>query len=201
MDILETLLRPITALINRQIRVTTPAQEICAELDGKVIAVRLKETGLAMYIFVCPDELVLFGNYEKEPDVMISGSIFALARLLRDSGDEAIRDGSLELTGDSDVAQGFRKLLHYAKPDVEEELSGVIGDVTAHRIGEIARNVAQWGKDAARTIQQNVTEYLQEERRDVPSRYEVETFTRQVDALRDDVARLEARVRHLGDPG
>ena len=43
----------------------------------------------------------------------------------------------------------------------------------------------------------NVREYLQEESRDVPSRYEVERFTRDVGALRDDVDRLEARLARL----
>jgi ubiquinone biosynthesis protein UbiJ len=43
----------------------------------------------------------------------------------------------------------------------------------------------------------NIREYLQEESRDVPSRYEVERFAAQVGDLRDDVERLAARVRRL----
>ena len=46
----------------------------------------------------------------------------------------------------------------------------------------------------------NIREYLQEESRDVPSRYEVEQFTRRVNQLRDDVERLAARVGRLGHP-
>jgi ubiquinone biosynthesis protein UbiJ len=33
----------------------------------------------------------------------------------------------------------------------------------------------------------------------VPSRYEVERFTSAVDSLRDDVARLEARIERLAE--
>ena len=43
----------------------------------------------------------------------------------------------------------------------------------------------------------NIREYLQEESRDVPSRYEVEQFTGKLDALRDDVDRFEARLKRL----
>jgi ubiquinone biosynthesis protein UbiJ len=43
----------------------------------------------------------------------------------------------------------------------------------------------------------NIREYLQEESRDVPSRYEVERFSSDVGELRDDVERLAARVRRL----
>jgi len=197
MDTLETLFRPITALVNRQIKATTPARELCADLDGKIMAVRVKDTGLAIYFCACPDEIALFGEYDGEPDVAITGSIMSLARLAGARGEDAIRDGSLELIGDAELAQAFQKLLGYGKPDIEEELSGVIGDVAAHRLGEVARNVGSWGKEASATLRQNITEFLQEERRDVPSRHEVETFTRKIDELRDDVARVEARLTNL----
>ena len=44
----------------------------------------------------------------------------------------------------------------------------------------------------------HLREYLQEESRDVPSRYETERFARSVAALRDDVDRLAARIERLG---
>lgn len=201
MDALESFLRPLTSLVNRQIKAATPARELCAELDGKVIAIRIKNTALAMYFCVCPDEIALLGNYENEPDVAITGSVLALARLAGANGQEAIRDGSLELAGNAEVATAFQKLLSYGKPDIEEELSGIIGDAAAHRLGETARSLGNWGRQAGATLVQNISEYLQEETRDVPSRYEVEIFTRAVDALRDDVARLEARLSRLQHPG
>jgi ubiquinone biosynthesis protein UbiJ len=43
----------------------------------------------------------------------------------------------------------------------------------------------------------NVREYLQEESREVPTRYEVDRFTQQVGALRDDVERIAARLSRL----
>lgn len=197
MDTLETLFRPLTALVNRQIKAITPARELCAELDGKVIAVRIKDTGLAMYMCVCPDEISIVGDIGGEPDVAITGSILALARLAGSGGEDAIRDGSLELIGDAEIARSFQRLLGYGKPDIEEELSGVIGDVAAHRLGELARSVSGWSNEAGSTIRQNITEFLQEESRDVPSRYEVEAFTKKIDSLRDDVARAEARLNRL----
>ena len=46
-------------------------------------------------------------------------------------------------------------------------------------------------------IGQNLSEYLQEESRAVPSRYEADRFRGRVDTLRDDVARFEARLKRL----
>jgi ubiquinone biosynthesis protein UbiJ len=47
---------------------------------------------------------------------------------------------------------------------------------------------------AASTFTQNLSEYLQEEGRDVPSRTEADEFIADVDRLRDDVDRIEARI-------
>ena len=199
MDTLETLFKPLIALVNRQIKASTPARELCTELDGKVMVVRVKDTGLTLYFCVCANQIELLGDIDSDPDIAITGSLLSLARLATSSGEDAIRDGSLELIGDAEVAQAFQKLLGYGRPDIEEELSGVIGDVAAHRLGEVARSVGSWGKEAGATLRQNITEYLQEERRDVPSRYEVEAFARKVDELRDDVARVEARLNQLED--
>jgi ubiquinone biosynthesis protein UbiJ len=143
--------------------------------------------------------LELATDYDGEPDVLISGSLLTLARMSGDAGLEALRDGSLELTGDAHKAERFQRLLAFAKPDVEEEFSSVVGDAAAHRLGEIARGLGDWGRNARSTMGANVREYLQEESRDVPSRYEMEGFAADVGTLRDDVDRLEARIRQFGD--
>jgi ubiquinone biosynthesis protein UbiJ len=134
-----------------------------------------------------------------EPDVVISGSLLTLARMAGASGEDAVRDGSLDLSGDAELAQQFQKLLSHAKPDVEEELSGIVGDIAAHRIGEFARGLGRWGREARSTMAANIREYVQEERRDAPSRYEVERFSEDVNTLRDDVDRFEARLDRLMD--
>ena len=137
----------------------------------------------------------IIGNHE--PDVIATGSLLSLARLAGPDGEAAIRDGMIELTGDQEVALQFQDLLRCGRPDLEEELSGVVGDVIAHSIGEFARGVERWGKEARSTLRQNVSEYLQEESRTVPSRYEADLFRQQVQTLRDDVARFEARLKRL----
>ena len=184
-------------LINRQIKATTPAREICADIAGHVVAIRVKDSALAMYCNVHDDRITLTGLYAEEPDVVISGSLLALARLATPQAIEAIRDGSVELHGDAHTAQAFQQLLRYARPDIEEELSTLLGDTAAQSLGVFARGLRDWGKGARDTMRQNLSEYLQEESRAVPSRYEVELFRQHVDTLRDDVARFEARLNRL----
>jgi ubiquinone biosynthesis protein UbiJ len=197
MNPLETLLRPFAALLNRQIRLQTPARELCADLDGRVFAIRVRDTALAMYVLATAGEIVLATEYPDDPDVVVSGSLLSLARLAGGDGEAVIRDGAIDLSGDADSAQKFQRLFRFARPDLEEELSGTVGDVIAHAVGDAARGVLRWGREARTTMRQNVGEYLQEESRAVPSRYEVDTFRRDVETLRDDVARIEARLDRI----
>lgn len=195
MDALATLFRPVAAMMNRQISLTTPARELCEQLDGRVFAVRVRDTALAAYFLVRADGVSLDSASDQEPDVLLCASLLSLARLAGPNGEELIRDGSVELTGDALLAQQFRRLLSYGRPDVEEELSGLVGDVVAHNIGKAARGFAHWGREVRDTMAQNVGEYLTEERHTVPGRIEVETFRDEVNRLRDDVARFDAKLR------
>jgi ubiquinone biosynthesis protein UbiJ len=197
MDPLQAAMRPVASLLSRNIRETTPALELCREMDRTIVAINVSNTGLAAWFIVSDDAVNITGNCDDEPDVIVTGSLFTLASMAGQSGAEAIRDGSLELSGDARKAQQFQRLLSLAKPDIEEELSNVVGDVAAHRLGEIARGVGRWSRDARTTMGANIREYLQEESGDVPSRDEVERFAADVDTLRDDVERAEARLNRL----
>ena len=197
MNPLEAALRPVANLLNRNIRETTPARELCAKLDGTVVAIRVRDTALTGWFLVREDELELTTDYDGEPDVAISGSLITLARLAGNAGLDAIRKGELEISGDAHSAERFQRLLALAKPDLEEEFSNVVGDAAAHRVGEIVRGIGHWGREARETMGANIREYLQEESRDAPSRYEVDRFADDVGTLRDDVERLAERIERL----
>ena len=197
MDALETLLRPAIQGLNKNIPEVTRARELCVQLAGTTAAVRVKNTALTAYFTINEDSIALSDATENNPDICITGSLLTLARMAGSGDAGAIRDGSLELIGDAETAQAFQELLSAAKPDLEESLSSVVGDAAAHGLGKFSRGVRRWARDARSTMGANIREYLQEESRDVPSRYEVERFATQVGGLRDDVERLAARIKRL----
>ena len=199
MDALETLLRPAVQILNRNIPEVTRARKLCAELAGTTVAIRVKDTALAAYFTVNEDSLALGQSADNEPDICISGSLLTLASMASSGDVSAIRDGSLELTGDAETAEAFQNLLIAAKPDLEEGVATIVGDVAAHSLGELGRGMGRWARDARSTMGANVREYLQEESREAPSRYELERFSTQVGTLRDDVDRLIARFDRLQD--
>ena len=199
MSPLESMMRPLVRLLNRNIQDSIEARSLCDKLDGQLVAIGVRDTGLTVYFFMQDGEIDLRTDADRDPDAAVTGSLIGLARMATGGGEDMIRSGSIELSGDALTAQAFQKLLERAKPDIEEELSGVIGDSAAFRAGELARGFGRWSKSARETMGQNIREYLQEESREVPSRAEVDAFGDDVNTLRDDVERLAAKVARLKD--
>ena len=81
MDALEAALRPAAKILNRNIQESTPAKELCEELSGTVIAVRVSDTALAAYFIVDDEAVDVVAATSQDPDVLISGSLIALAGL------------------------------------------------------------------------------------------------------------------------
>ena len=75
MSSLEPLLRPVTAMINRQIQAKTPAHELCKKLSDRVMAVRVKDTTLAVYLVVSDELIDLSSDHIDDPDVVVSGIV------------------------------------------------------------------------------------------------------------------------------
>jgi ubiquinone biosynthesis protein UbiJ len=113
---------------------------------------------------------------------------------------QSLRGSGAQISGDAEIAQVFQKLFAAARPDFEEELSRLTGDVAAHGIAGFARGAIAFGRRARDTFAANIAEYLTEESRDLPARIEVDEFLADVDRLREATDRLEARLAAIEKP-
>lgn len=190
------LLSTLEANLNRNIAASSAARALCARLNGKLLCVQL--TGLPMELTLRAEgeRVQLTSDSEVTADAKLSGSPLGLLNLASQQK-RTTSGSSVHIEGDAEVAHGFSELLKLAKPDLEEELSRVVGDVAAHQLGNTVRSLLGFGRRVGDTLLQNAGEYLSEEGRDVPSQTEAEEFTRGVDILRDDIERFEARLNAL----
>jgi ubiquinone biosynthesis protein UbiJ len=197
------LTQAIENLLNRNLPRSPRAQELCASMNGK--RVRIEATGLGWVLVAecLPTSIRLTsgapadGGTEPPPDAGIAGSLMSLSALAGAHPEEVIRRGDVTIRGDAELAQRFRELAMLLKPDVEEELSKLIGDTPAHQALRLFRTLTGFGRRAATTGVRNVAEYLAHERRDLVPGAEAEDFYRSVEQLREDLDRLEARTRLL----
>lgn len=197
------LIKPIltgfleTAL-NRYLTLDPDAGVFLAPLAGKVIAVNV--TPFNWTLFLCPasDKIQVLEYYAGQPDTTLSGSLFALGLMgFSDNPVHNVFSGQVHIGGDVHTGRAFQQLFEKLDIDPEEQLSHVTGDVIAHQIGRLARGGQRWGRTTLQNLQADIAEFLHDESRDLPPTPELEIFYRQIDALRNDYDRLQARLERL----
>lgn len=184
-------------LLNRGIADSTAARTCAEGLEGESLAVEVAGLGIAVTVRVRRGEVLLGVRGDEPVSAEISASPFDLLRLATAGGFSHVRGTQAEISGDLNVAEQFAELLKLARPDLEEELSGWIGDIAAHEIGDFSRALARWGAAAGTSVTASTAEYLQEESRVMPGRYEVGAFYRDVERLSDDVDGAAERLDRL----
>ncbi|MGA9853027.1 MAG: SCP2 sterol-binding domain-containing protein [Gammaproteobacteria bacterium] len=195
MPLTSLLAAGVERALNSALSGSSAAQRDLKQLDGKVIALELREIPLKLYFLPQDGRLTVHGDYHGKVDMTVRAPSAALLEAALKRGDTPPR--GIELNGDAETAQIFSRLLKQADLDWEELLSHYVGDIAAHQIGNLARGFLRWGKDAADRLSQDMAEYLQYETRNLPPRHEVETFLSEVDHLKSDVDRLAARLQRL----
>jgi ubiquinone biosynthesis protein UbiJ len=191
------ILDRLEAALNRNVAESRKAKSLARQLDGKVMSIVAQGTPLVIHFKVHEGRFALSARRDGTADATLAGTPLSLLGLAGPAAEDSLRGGSVRIEGDAEVAQKFRDLLQQARPDIEEELSRLIGDVAAHQVAQAARGFLDWGRKASGAFANNVAEYLQEEGRDVPVRLEIEEFLESVDELRESADRLEARIARL----
>jgi ubiquinone biosynthesis protein UbiJ len=169
----------------------------CIALEGKIIGLDISGLGLSLYFLPGSDGIQVSSHYGGDVDARLTGSPFGFARLALGSREDALFKGAVEIKGDTEIGQQFQDLLADTDWDWEEQLSHITGDIIARQIGNAARLSGKFITDSRNTLEQDVSEYLQEEARLLPTRGEVDNFLEDVDQLRSDTDRLNARIERL----
>jgi ubiquinone biosynthesis protein UbiJ len=210
-------LAAVEALLNRGIGASAQATALTHRLAGT--ALRLEVVGLtSIRVEAAAGRLALLATGRAaaaegsdspataEADATISGSPAALLRLAQSQAGGAApgRAGAAPapaaratIRGDAELANAYRQLFMLARPDWEEELSRLVGDLPARRLSRIAQQMFAWARKASATAGENIAEYLQEESRDLVGKTELDEFLQGVDAVREAADRAAARLAGL----
>ena len=198
MDFMQALTAAIEAALNRYISLDPEALSKFASLEGKVIAIEIKPGIQTLFLFPSTDGFMVLSDFDGEADATISGSPVALTKLgLADDPKDILFSGEVELRGDTRIANQLSRILSQLDIDWEELLARNIGDIAAHKVGNVFRDVNQWFKRSTKSVCLDAGEYLQEESHLSPSNAELRKFVSQVDELREGVDRLAAKINIL----
>ncbi|MCC7412181.1 MAG: SCP2 sterol-binding domain-containing protein [Gammaproteobacteria bacterium] len=171
-----------------------------AALEGRVVAVVIERVEVTFYLLPRADGIDITRRCPTSPDLTISGRPAALLAMLRRRAGAVAPAGvagGVQLRGDLEAAQVLQDVAARLGIDWEELLASVIGDVGAHQIGRGARALARWIAGARDALAADVADYLRYESGLLARQDEVDQYVDAVDLVRDDVERLEARLRRL----
>jgi ubiquinone biosynthesis protein UbiJ len=182
----------INTLISRDIH----AREALKPMQGKVIEIRLQGTPIQLFFIPGSQSIQVFSSYSAEPDTLIKGSVTGFLKLAQ-GDDDPLFNKEVIIEGDVASGQAIRKLLQAIDIDWEEELSLVTGDLVAHKSMRLLQQFKGWLRNSGDKLQQDVSEFLQMDNRDLPLPEQVNRFIEDTSRLRNDVDRLEARLQRI----
>ncbi|MCY4221727.1 MAG: SCP2 sterol-binding domain-containing protein [Thiotrichales bacterium] len=189
----------IGRLIDAALELDPETRHALAELSGSVID--LDVTGVGGLRLYLDGERVRVEPREELVDahVTIRGTPLSLARFaFVDDREKLILSGEVSLHGDIALATRLQRIVARMDLDFEEALAQRMGDIPAHQISRRLRGLGGWMHAAGTALLADVSEYLRHEAAATPAVEDMERFSNAVDAVRDDVERLEARVARLG---
>lgn len=168
------------------------AEEKLKPYAGKVVQLSL--TPLQSMLAITSDGRFNAAAPDALPDAGISLEPGGALRMLFDPAAAATVS---RVSGDTELASAVGKVLQGLRWDVEEDLSRVIGDIPAHQLTQSSLRIKQELGRQAWAVAGMVAEYWLEEEPLIAKRRHLDQFSREVDALRDDVERFAKRLEKL----
>jgi ubiquinone biosynthesis protein UbiJ len=192
---LSSALKPIALALNAAL---TQDPETKAKLDhfeSRCITIKIKDFNQSITMTVKQRQISLTSASEHTIDLTITANALTLAKLGTDP--ESLFSADIDINGDVQFAKQLRDLLEGFDFDWEAQLARITGDTLAYPIAHGIRQVASWAKNTHLSMQQNIAEYLREESRLLPDQSQIKAYMHNIDTLRADFDRLEARINRL----
>ncbi|QBB68994.1 sterol-binding protein [Pseudolysobacter antarcticus] len=196
--LLSLLGRALESVLNRAVALDDETEQRLKALNGRAIAIDFAGVGVAMRIAVENDLLHVGPAFAAAADLKLRASPASfLAMALRRGESSSLPAGKVEISGDAELARRIEKLVRNFQPDIEEAFTRVFGDVIGYQIAQAFKRAFDWSRESAKNLVQDSADFLRDESRDLVAPAEMEQFLDEVDTLRDDTDRLEARIARL----
>lgn len=188
----------ILSALNRYLEQDQERARQLNQIEGKIIRIKVREINLDLLIRVQQSYFEEVNQEQDAADVDIDISLKVLPDyLLGTDPDKLIKNGDIEIKGDTHIASVLQNTLKEIEIDWEEIISKYTGDAVAYQIGKGARELHAFGVRLRDNLRQDMRDYLQDNVQVSATQEEVDQFIKEVDTTRAQVDRLEARLNRL----
>ena len=194
---LEVALIGLEKTINAYIKLDPDCIKKIATLQGKSLKITLSDWSFSFYVIAtnCGLQLSL---HQHNANTTIEATLAQFIKFyIKGASNTEMLKNKITISGDTMVAANFREVFQSIDIDWEEHLSTLLGDTVAHHTGNATRNFFKTSKSILGSIKQNIQEYLFFESELLPTEKQLKKFSTNVNTLRNDVERLEARFNRI----
>lgn len=182
----------VTRLLQHLIAQNDWAKDLLQPFAGKSIQINIAP--ITSSLIILENGSLAMSGETNIADATITIPPSLLLRLI--AKDESAKQ-HIHIAGDTHLATELAKVFTHMRWDYEDDLSNLIGDVAALKVGQFGRKTVQSVKDTSINLAEMLSEYWQEELHLVAKKRHVDEFNSQVDTLRADVERFEKRLNKL----
>ena len=188
-DLLETA-------INRALALDPASAERLERVEGKTLQLDLEGLAITLYLDFAYGAVEVSLDCDDEPAARVSGTPVALFNLAApdDMGDWGLPGSGVRIEGDATLARDLGKIFSALDPDWRSPLTGIFGDVLGHQVAEGLKQGLSGLRAAAQNSLAMTGRFLNEESDVLAPQHAIDSFNREVDDLRDDLDRFEARL-------
>ena len=195
------LLAGVELGLNRVLALDSTALPRLARLSGRVIELDCTAPVLQLFILPSGEGLQLAGQWAGETDCRLRAPATSLLRLATGKDKTAVlHSPQVELDGDSAVLLELAGILQDLELDWEYELSRWLGPLASQLLGSHIRSRANWTGQTLDSLRLNLADYLSEESRSLVGQREADARFAELDRLKLDLDRLDARIERIIQP-
>lgn len=165
-----------------------------ARFSGKTVRFNIAPFSFAYTVL--PDGMVSNADRAASADAVCTIAPSLLPRL---AIHDELAHADIQSSGDTAMLTEIFFLSRNLRWDAAEDLSHITGDIAAERIVQMVSH-NRIGASVT-SLAQAAAEYWTEERPLLAKPRQINSFMHQIDTLREDISRLEQRVRRLSNKG
>lgn len=181
-----------TLVLQHLISQNSWANGMLKPFSGK--SVQFKIAALSTSLVILEDGSLAIAGETNVPDATVAMSLNLALRLI--AKDEAAKR-LITIEGDTHLAAELAKVFANMRWDYEDDLSKLVGDIPANKLGVFSHDAVQSVKETSINLAEMLSEYWQEESPMIAKKRNVEAFISEVDTLRADMDRLDKRLAKL----
>jgi len=188
----------LSKTINTYLSLDPESAKRLQDLQGKSIAIELKPFNFIFHCIFTTHGISLQDEADIIPEATLRGTPLQLAgAMLAKNNRHGFFADDLTIEGNAEIGLQVVELFDSLQIDWEEYLAQLVGDTPAYHVSRFLQGMGKWFKQSEQSLTENISEYLHEESKWLPSREALQDFFNDIDTIRMDIDRAEAKIAQL----